>query len=125
MVEPRSGKLERLTRVAEESLKQSGRAWLLDIATMLTLPDAIAHAKATGSILLFADQTGKSWRDIASDTMNSPAGLSLFVGPEGGWTHEELVEASGAGAIITNFGPHAMRIEVAAVAGAAIVLQSL
>lgn len=125
VVEPRSGKMERLGRVAEEALKQCGRAWLLEIGAMLTLGDAIAQAKGNGLMLVFADQSGKSWREVESQVRSSGAGVSLFVGPEGGWTQEELAEATRDGAVIANFGPHVMRIEVAAVAGAAVVLQSL
>lgn len=123
VVEPRSGKMERLGRVAEEALKQSGRAWLLEIGAKLTLGDAIAQAN--GLMPLFADQSGKSWREVESQVRSSGEGVSLFVGPEGGWTQEELAEATRDGAVIANFGPHVMRIEVAAVAGAAVVLHSL
>ena len=46
----------------------------------------------------------------------------LVVGPEGGWTGEELVMARGAGATVVSLGEGVLRTETAAVAAAVIVL---
>jgi 16S rRNA (uracil1498-N3)-methyltransferase len=48
--------------------------------------------------------------------------VRLLVGPEGGWAAEELETARAAGARVARFGPHVMRIETAAVAACAVVL---
>ena len=123
IVEPRSGKLERLTRVAEEALKQSGRAWMLDIGGMMTLTDALGRASNEKSLVLLADHSGGSWRDHAPDIARATPSVSLFIGPEGGWTDQELSQARAAGGKCVNFGPYVMRIEVAAIACAAVVMQ--
>ena len=49
----------------------------------------------------------------------------LLVGPEGGWTADELKMAERAGATICSFGVHVMRVETAAVVGAGIVLEAV
>ncbi len=125
IVEPRSGKLERLTRVAEEALKQSGRPWMLEIGAMTTFADALTHAQREQSLVLLADQSGDAWRTLATEVARSSSSISLFIGPEGGWTEQELTNARNAGVKIVNFGPHVMRIEVAAIAGAAVIMQAL
>lgn len=125
IVEPRSGKLERLARVAEEALKQSGRAWMLDIGPMTTFADALSYAQSEKSCVLLADQSGTPWRDLTAEIHRTTSHICLFIGPEGGWTDQELSYARNSDVKVVSFGPHVMRIEVAAIAGAAAVMQSL
>ncbi|MCE7973563.1 MAG: 16S rRNA (uracil(1498)-N(3))-methyltransferase [Leptolyngbya sp. PLA1] len=114
VVEPRQGKLDRLARVAVEAMKQSGGAYLLDVGGPVALADAL---KREGAVIM-ADASGESWRGpIASR-------VTLLVGPEGGWTPEELEEARGAGARVARFGAFTMRVEVAAVVSAGILMQA-
>jgi RsmE family RNA methyltransferase len=51
-----------------------------------------------------------------------PERITLLVGPEGGFSAGELALARERGAAIARFGGHVMRIEVAAVVAAAMVL---
>ncbi len=113
VVEPRQGKLDRLARVAVEAMKQSGAAHLLEIGG----PVPLAEALGGGAPVIVADASGAAWRGPA------PARATLLVGPEGGWTLEELGEARAAGASIARFGVLTMRVEVAAVVAAGIVMQ--
>jgi 16S rRNA (uracil1498-N3)-methyltransferase len=50
--------------------------------------------------------------------------IRLLIGPEGGWTPDELRAARDAGARIASFGPHTMRIETAAPVAAAVILHA-
>lgn len=117
VVEPRAAKLDRLSRLAIESAKQCGRGWFLRIDR--ERPFAEALAAATGTLVVVADASGTPFR-VATKPM--PAAIRLLVGPEGGWTADELALARAGGATIARFGPHAMRIETAAVAAAAVIL---
>lgn len=115
VVDPRPAKLERLRRVAEESAKQCGRAWVMEIAPQLRLQEAL---DPTNGPILIAHATGDTLPNAASRADR----LRLLIGPEGGWTPEELNLARDAGATIIRLGRHTMRIETAAVAGAALLL---
>jgi len=46
--------------------------------------------------------------------------ILVWIGPEGGWTNEELTAAQNAGAILASLGPNLLRIETAAVAVSAV-----
>jgi 16S rRNA (uracil1498-N3)-methyltransferase len=111
---PSAGKLERLRRVAREAAKQCGRAWVLRIEPEIDL-DAALLPEGGGRVIM-ADASGTG----VGETGDAPA--RLLVGPEGGWTDEELGRARDAGVGIARFGAHTMRIETAALCASAILL---
>ncbi len=114
IAEPRPAKMDRLARTAAEASKQCGRAWLLEIGDGLTFADALAG----GPAIVLADASGEPYAPRGSGA------IRLLVGPEGGWSASELNQARAAHVRTARFGPHTMRIETAAVAAAAIILDA-
>lgn len=112
VVDPRENKLNRLARVAQEALKQCGRSHLLELLPSTPLAAAL---RSPGPIIV-ADASGQRYQPINSKN------LTLLIGPEGGWDPAEMEAFEKAGAIIANFGIHVMRIEVAAVVAAGVVM---
>lgn len=112
VVEPRQGKLDRLMRVAVEALKQSGAAHLMEVGGPVSLAEAL---RGEGPVVM-ADASGETWRGPA------PSRARLLVGPEGGWTAEEVEAAHAAGVRVARFGVLTMRVEVAAVVGAGVMM---
>ena len=53
------------------------------------------------------------------------ASVSVFIGPEGGFTEDELFAANQQGVQLVNLGPRILRSETAAVAALALVMQQL
>ena len=111
-------KAERLHRIAVEASKQCGRAWHMTIDTPRTIDDAVAwgqnNAKAA---LLVADAEG-----VAPSNTPHVDYFVVLVGPEGGFTEDELRKLRDAGAIALRLGPHVLRTETAAVAAAVALL---
>lgn len=130
IVDPREGKLERLRRIAIESAKQCGRAWLMEIAEPIPLEQLLRDSdhdlkliadRVTGSESAQPrlDQVGEAG---TSRTHPKPHGTVLvIVGPEGGWTEAERRAATEAGFHPWRLGPHILRIETAALAAVAIL----
>jgi 16S rRNA (uracil1498-N3)-methyltransferase len=114
VVEPRAGKMSRLRRTTEESLKQCGRAWLMEIGEPIDFDRALCASRGT---IVLADATGETCNGAIGDE------VTLLVGPEGGFSERELGMAQDAGACVCSFGPHAMRIETAAAAACAIIMR--
>lgn len=114
VVDPREGKLARMERIAREASKQSLRAW--DLALLEPVDFAAAIAPTSPGLLVIAD------RDARPYPRAGAAEIRLLIGPEGGWTPAELAQAREAGAVAASFGPHTMRIELAAAIACAIVL---
>lgn len=115
VVDPREGKLQRLERIARESIKQSGRAHAMRIEPGVSFRKSL---ELKG--LIVADASGAAYEPTSEPTDR----LTLLVGPEGGWTANELAQLREVGARVCRFGLHVMRIETAAVVAAGIILDS-
>ncbi|MFG0253155.1 MAG: RsmE family RNA methyltransferase [Phycisphaerales bacterium JB038] len=117
VVHPRDAKLERWRRLAIESAKQCRRAHLMRIEPLLDLHAALA-ATSNANERLLLDASGEPYAPTRRVDE-----IELFVGPEGGWSEAELDACRAAGARLVALPTHILRIETAAAAGLAIVLQ--
>ena len=72
---------------------------------------------------LEAASTGQEFFGRAADAKRGKDALevSLFIGPEGGFSEEEVALAEAEGAIVFGMGPRVLRAETAAIAAAALV----
>lgn len=123
IVEPREGKLSRLERVTRESAKQCGRAWILEIGEPISFSDALMPGMPPNRpVTLIADGAGSR----VSEALPTPVTHArLLIGPEGGFSEPELTDADRAGIQRIRLGPHILRIELAAVLGAALLIERL
>lgn len=116
-VDPREGKLARLSRTASESAKQCGRAWYLRVDEAISFAQALAPDEQSQTRIVLAEASGISYIPGAHERVR------LLIGPEGGWTDEEIAEAERCGVSVCSFGRHAMRIETAAVVACGIIME--
>ena len=113
-------KRERWTRIATEAAKQSRRRGVMRIEELTKLGDALADATGAGACWHLSTSAGATpVLDLVGRI--SPRALTAFVGPEGGWTDEELAQFESAGATGVRITPTILRVETAAVAIASIV----
>jgi len=110
-------RLERWRRIAIEASEQSGRRSVPSIATPVSY--AAALSSATGC-KVFAWEGLR--RPAGTRIQPDPRGLSLFIGPEGGWSDEEVERARAAGAAFMALGRNTLRSETAAIAAATLLL---
>lgn len=101
------GKHERWERIVFEAVKQSGRARMPQLETPLPYPEAIARPGT--KIVLDADADPSPPLDAL------PEAETLFIGPEGGWSEQELDLARAAGARFRRLGARRLRAETAAI----------
>jgi 16S rRNA (uracil1498-N3)-methyltransferase len=121
VVDPRPGKLDRFRRAAVESAKQSGRAHVMSVDAPMALAEVLGRPY---DLRLIADVHAGPHAAAPADvlpTLSSARSLLVLIGPEGGWTAQELTIAEQHGCVRWSLGPHVMRIETAAVAAAAIL----
>lgn len=101
-------KADRLKRIAREAAEQSGRGVLPVIHSPVSLKDAVAKASTNSKAFFCLPGAPK----LGGVSATEP--VSVFVGPEGGWTGEEEQLALAAGLKPAGLGPTVLRAETAA-----------
>jgi 16S rRNA (uracil1498-N3)-methyltransferase len=110
----RARSLERWERVAVASAKQCARAVVPTIAPVVRLDQLIAGP--TGGLRLIAVEPAQAQGRSPTAPLPRPGQALVLVGPEGGWTAEELEFARHHGCQALSFGPRTLRAEIAPVA---------
>ncbi len=111
VVDPREARLEKLQRHVVEAAKQCGRNLLMGVGPVADWADFCRQTPRT-PLRLVAHPGGE--QGAADALAERQEGVTLAVGPEGGFTDEEigLAEANGWGTV--TLGPRILRVETAA-----------
>ena len=122
VVHPRAGKQKKMHQAVIAACKQCGRNRLMQIDPLMAWDDLLAVGNQS---LVIGQQGAEAPRDAIDRLLGeSITTLVLCIGPEGGWTDDELAAAGDAGATLIGVGRHVLRIETAALALAAFVSAS-
>ena len=114
-------KKERWQKLAQEACKQSGNTWMPkfdDPITFTEFVSGIAHEDEYWMTSLSPHTTSFAPKRNAQR-------ITLFVGPEGGWSPQEEEIAQVARFNSFSLGPHVLRLETAAVSALAVARQHL
>jgi 16S rRNA (uracil1498-N3)-methyltransferase len=106
-----ANKRERWEKIVFEAVKQSGRAVVPQVAEAQEFSSVLTRG---GARILFD-------ADAETVPLDRPDQVTLLIGPEGGWTEEELEEARQAGCYFQRLGPRRLRAETAAIAATAVI----
>ena len=110
----------RLERVVIEACKQCGRDTLLEIGAAATIESlAASTAPAASRLIAHPDAPPLDAAAVIAAGADPPCDLVGVVGPEGGFTPDEIATAQRHGFRPVSLGPHVLRIETAAIALAA------
>ena len=92
----------------------------------LRFSDAVILACKQKDVVLFLweGEQEQSIRQVLSDLdfHNRDISVGLFIGPEGGFSENEVKQAVKAGCVLVTLGKRILRMETAAVTAAALVL---
>lgn len=126
-VERAKTKAERWSRLVTASSKQCGRADLPPVKEPVQFRDAVRACKDRGVILLaYEGLKGSSAGPALREALNGAEGdVFLFIGPEGGFTGDEVELAKTEGGVVFGMGPRILRAEAAAAAALALVQYEL
>jgi 16S rRNA (uracil1498-N3)-methyltransferase len=118
-----SSGMARLRRIASEAAKQSGRTDVPQIHDPQSLDQFVRDA--SGNTLLVLLDPGAE--RLLSDVLRQECGgagrtrpVAILVGPEGGFTVEEIARAASHGAVRAKLAANVLRVETAAIAACAI-----
>ena len=119
VAQPAPQSLKRLRRTVIEASKQCGRNRLLEIAEPRAWADYIAGA-GDAPCRLLAQPDSHRPETVPPSAADSAGPVFLAVGPEGGFTDEEVSLAVAAGWRTIDLGPRILRVETAAILLSAI-----
>lgn len=109
-------RVTRWQRIALEAAKQSGRAAVPRVENPLAFDLLINGTEQRGARLMFTEREGQ-----AIPQTGEVSDIIALIGPEGGWSDDELSRASSAGWKLVTLGGRILRAETAAIAVATLL----
>ncbi len=109
----------RWERIAREAVKQCGRVVVPVVDPPRAFAEVLREAAGHDVSWVFWEGGGQALAATAAAT-HWPARVLLLVGPEGGFTPEEVALAEGAGARLVSLGPRTLRAESAGLTAVAL-----
>ncbi len=110
-------RVERWRRITLEASKQSRRTDVPLVDDPMLLKLALGHVSSETKLLLAETEQENSLRAALHGEVSR---VSLAIGPEGGWTPEEMILFSQSGWQHVSLGPRILRAETAAIASLAV-----
>jgi 16S rRNA (uracil1498-N3)-methyltransferase len=109
-------RLLRWERVALAAAKQCGSARVPEISPPLSFPEALRAGAASECRVIFYEGEGTFGLKTVLSAVPAAKSAALLVGPEGGFSEDEVAEAEKAGFRRAGLGARILRVETAALA---------
>lgn len=116
--EKKSLNQERLLKIAVEASEQCGRGNLPIIAPILSLNDVFKMEKLT-NVSFVLQMGGVSWNETLISNKGKGDTISIFIGPEGGWSTDEEKLFADKKVRSVSLGNTVLRAETAAIVACA------
>jgi len=122
----RAAKRDRWRRIAEDAARQSDAKWIPEICEAVDFEDALPLVKETACFIgaLTTPPSPSLLSSVRTVRHSDARAFSVFIGPEGDFTPEEL-SALMAIAAPTSFGPTVLRAETAAIYALSVLVAAL
>ena len=115
-------KIKKWERVAIDACKQSGNPWMPIFDNPQTLPFFFKdHANDENIFLGSLSPTAQPFKEFKLENQQN---ITVLIGPEGGWSHEEENLAKSNGIKFFSLGQHTLRVETAALSALAVARES-
>lgn len=119
------GQIARWQRIALEAAQQSEQWRVPVIAQPHSLSEYLESRLASAvSLILTERREGESLNAVSIPAGGNESVL-VMIGPEGGWSKEEVAQAEQAGHKLITLGPHILRAETAAIVAVGILQSRL
>ena len=110
-------KLTRWQSIAESAAKQSGRGVIPEVTKVHTWKEALASMeKLDYNVILYENAEGMKPTAECLKVAGKKRSIGIFVGPEGGFTEEEVAQCEEHGAKRLSLGKRILRTETAGLA---------
>ncbi|OZG71863.1 16S rRNA (uracil(1498)-N(3))-methyltransferase [Hahella sp. CCB-MM4] len=104
-------------QVVVSACEQSGRAVVPQVTEIASVDDWLNSIEAELKLILHPHDKPENVTPLWQDNSRSPASIALLIGPEGGFSEDEVSLAESRGFKRLCLGPRVLRTETAPVAG--------
>jgi 16S rRNA (uracil1498-N3)-methyltransferase len=118
-------KLDRWQRILTEAAEQAHRGRIPGLEPVVPFADVFSRFVGFDRFLIAAPSETVSLREALQGMERPEPSIAVLIGPEGGFTEEEVAVAREKGAIAVGLGPRILRTETAAVVASALILYEL
>lgn len=118
-------KISRWKKISLEASKQSGRSIVPDVLMPVGFKDALESLNEFDLCLIpYEKETNMRLKDVLKKNFDAK-NICVFIGPEGGFSENEIMAAIEYGAIPVTLGPRILRTETAGIVTSSIILYEL
>jgi len=115
-------RLLRWERIALSAAKQCGSGRVPAISPLLSYHDALRSCGEAEGKVIFYEGEGRFGLKGVFSRLGKISSVALLIGPEGGFSEDEVLEAEGAGFLRAGLGTRILRVETAAVAALSMAM---
>ena len=110
-----SARAQRWRKIVQESCKQCRRSKLPEIIKTLTFEEVLDYGLSCDLQIVFYENESVPLKSLMPPNP-APRNILLILGPEGGFSDQEIENARAAGCVVAGLGPRILRAETAAIA---------
>lgn len=118
-------KTSRWQKIASEAAKQCNRGIIPSVELPITFKVALNSVKESGFNLIPYENEQEVTLSSSLTKASGNRDISFFIGPEGGFTEEEVDMAKKSGVISVSLGPRILRTETAGISLLSIIMYEL
>ena len=124
--EKAQAKVNRWQAIAQSAAKQSGRNVVPDVAMPMSFDKALEYSQDLEmKILTYENKSGMEYTREVISQCPGKSSIGVWVGPEGGYTPEEVEKAQNSGWLSISLGRRILRTETAGLATLAMLVYIL
>jgi len=121
--EKRELRRRRWQKIASEAVRQSGRVQIPEVMEIAFLEEICAGIEHDALKIVLWEREASGLKEfLRQNSVPSQAPVYLFVGPEGGFSEQEVERCCADGGVTVSLGPRILRTETAGVVGLSLVL---
>jgi len=113
---------ERWNKIVKESCKQCQRSKLPEIFKTLTLEEVLCYGRTCDLCVVMYEKESTTLKALmASNPPANPQNILIILGPEGGFSEQEIEAARATGCIVAGLGSRILRAETATISACTLV----
>ena len=116
-----AGRIQRWKRIAAEAVKQCRRSDMLQISDPLNFKELMELSQTFELKFVFWENERTALSRQLGSKDKAPEKIMLMLGPEGGFSEQEVEIARQAGFAVAGLGPRILRAETATLAACALI----